>query len=1497
MFLIFDAEINSQFLIKDSIFEEISFKNGSYAFLITWSNTVIENSLFRNISCSRSIFFKSPNHITAFKSILIVKSCYFLMINGSGTGPISLLSNSNANLTFEDTFFSGIISGYSLFFPITAEKINYLFRNVTFSNIFFKFGYILFILKGQNAVILNCTFKEIFFYFPSIYRAVFRVLETKLIIDSSIFSNIRVYNGSGELIMVQNKADLQINNTIIDGLIVEGKGGIHISSESNFFFNCSQFRNSRNDDEGFIRLIDMKKIEVENSKFSNLSSFKYTLFFIENFENLTVGFCEFSNIIAGFESTVFFIIASKNVDSAIIFFKGNFFQNNVAKKSVGGGLSFLNCFSPIFIEDNIFTGSVADSGACIFADNVTSLYLTNCLFKDSYASTDGAVFFMMNVQKLQIKSSNFSNNMVNYGKGANIYLENCNLTIESTNFRGGSLDYEREMVQGSAIYAFYSGFIFGFDLKDCEFTRLTQDSSVIFITSDDKAKILINFQSLNFEEISSKNGNGILTLIQCVGLINQTKIANSLIYKGGNMIDLFNIGLEKEIELEKIKGNKLEIHRFISKNNIMFGNGIFFKVYNLEFIEFKDCEFLNNSIMNNFIAIEDFTTVSIVNLQCINNSIYDTNMQTKLFANFLNGSNINVNGVLFHNLSSLFFGVSSSDEIILHNISIFDHYDSNMDYFLLIEKTNRTVLSNWLVYNSKITCLNIKSETIRLEDITIEEIKLYLFASEAFLLYLSSESQNGEVFINNMILNNVNYGVIIDEVSKANISSFYLDNSQFSQNSFFALKLRTISTIFISNSNIHGITSGSGIIIQNLQNNFEGTIELFNSSINSCGSDTTGGLNITGNYLTKFSSMKFESNRGVPGSAFSFYTFSNSSKLFINNSQFSKNQTAYLIIPSIEFYENFKKTHHDFLQTSQLEFSSYTSEIRASIVENSSSITNYNKEDIVVLYSGQKIDIQLIAYDHFNRTSDTVDYMGVEILKGNSSNYEIFNTKAIFQKSLATILSFFIKLEPENITNEVIELKFGFGALNKKSSISNINYNFSIWIRMKPCDIGHILSSNICIECDYKSYSLEQNPSNLTQCIACPLNALCHYGRFIVPNKGFWNLNENDPEIIQCETKESCNNTCVEGYFGYVCHECQAHYGKTLIRRCKKCTDSYLNDHILRAVFKWLILALISCYQFQLINKLDDKKSKILLSLINIFVYHSNIFAMSSRFQEDFPVDFENFLEVQSVFSFFENNLYMIYCMYPGTRDSNFNILMFIYFLLIPVFQLVFIVIIFAFSRAFNFFLNKNNEKFDKKNILDIVCILFNNNFITLFYYFIGLVFFFNVNKKVSIYFMELGLNSQEFFILLFLIVLAIFLIYCVFFVYFVKKNKQYEILLLFDSDYKEKYKKIGFIHYICLFFTIVFSHYSFVGSTFSSFVKNVFMLYLGIIAGFKAYKSPSIQMFKILSLITLLVSFFQNFQVIMVLNSLFYVTIFIYVIKKTFFDNLEDYLFKKKLV
>ena len=1503
----YSALQNVQFQVNNSIFENINATEDDLGIIFIWTNMTIINTIFINIITYRGLFISSylPHPIL----ILHVKSCYFINITGTSFGTISFSSSVPQNITFEDSSFEHIYNKYLVFFPTTALVNNFVLRNLIFKKIFFGgTGFIVGVNNQQSLIAENCTFTDILYSSSSFMRGIFFTSEGSVVIESCLFSKINILNGNGVLILAQISSNVTINNSVIDELYIEGKGGITILEKSHFLFNCSVMKNSRNFDEGFMKITDVMNIQIEFSVFRNLSSLKYTLFYIQNFENLTVSHCNISGIVANVES---FISISSIYDenSSFIQFFNNKFENNSATV---GGLSFTQCKIPIFLINNSFSRCFSENGGCLYAENVENLYINQCQFQDSYASVDGAVLFLRKIGNLEIKYCDFLNNTVIYGKGGNIYLEDSNFTIENSNFIGEtSLLYQSEYIEGSALYLYYSSF-FSISLKNCEFTDLFQDSNVIFVSCANNALVSLEFQGLNFSGILSRYGNGVFTLMHCIGIINETRISDSILLKEGNFIEIFHKSLEESAEKENSDNmHKITINRLFFKNNTLKKSGFLLSFMYINSVKVLDSEFSDNSLKNSILQIKFFRNFSLNTVKSSNNSLRDNEGISRFFAQIMNGTYLQINAINFTGSIGLFLMIKSIEETsLITDITIMDHSESNLGYFFFIENSTRTIMTNWVIANSNISSLEIFCDILVIESIKLQEINLTIFPHEMasenlHILYISSKSQksqNAIVSIDKMLINSSEFGVIIEKVNIVNITSFFYDNWLFQRNSFPAVQLQSISLFSLTNSSIINITKGSGIVIKNSETSLFGTLNFFDSLIKSCGFDNVGGLNITGNFIASFSSVKFDSNRGSLASAFSFYSFSNYSSLSIENCEFLNNPTAILIIPNDNFYANFLTNNQEFLLTNQLNLTSYAHKIKAFAIFNQSSYERYNENDVISLYSGQQIDLQFIAHDHFDQISESVDYMTVEITKKDQVpiDYEILKSKAIFLKSSATILSFSILIKPWNIPKEPLHLQVGFGGRIKNNALFVGDYNFSMLILIKPCDIGHIILKNVCTECDGKGYSLVENPSNLTQCKPCPANALCEKGQKIVPKFGFWNLNEKDPAIIQCENEESCNITCLEGYFGYLCHECKPNYGKTLIRKCVGCEDSYYNYHFLRSILKWLVLALVSYYESLLIKKLSKEKNQIILAFINIFVYHSNILAMTARFQNEFPIDYENFLEAQSVFSFLENDIYLIYCLFQQLRDYRFNIAVFLYILVITCFQVLFILIIWSFFTVLNLLFKgkkkaknskeKEDSKERKNQLLNAICLVFANNFITLFYYFMGLVFFYNVNQKIPIFFMELGLNTGEFFIILFVIFFPIFMIYAAFIFSFVKKNKSFRRILVFDFKYKENFKLFGVIPYICLFLTILLSHYSFVGSTFSVFAKNIFMIYLGVIGAFNFCESKIVQNVKILSILILIISFFKNYKAIIVLNSLFYALIFVVIVKKAFF------LTKKKL-
>ena len=95
------------------------------------------------------------------------------------------------------------------------------------------------------------------------------------------------------------------------------------------------------------------------------------------------------------------------------------------------------------------------------------------------------------------------------------------------------------------------------------------------------------------------------------------------------------------------------------------------------------------------------------------------------------------------------------------------------------------------------------------------------------------------------------------------------------------------------------------------------------------------------------------------------------------------------------------------------------------------------------------------------------------------------------------------------------------------------------------------------------------------------------------------------------------------------------------------------------------------------------------------------------------------------------------------------------------------------------------------------------------------------------------------------------------------------------DAEYKEKLEKFLCLNYIVLIFFMILVQYSAIGRNWSSFIRNILMIYLGLISIFKMYKSIQVQTIKICSLIAIIVACSELDTATIILNSLFYCLIF----------------------
>ena len=142
-----------------------------------------------------------------------------------------------------------------------------------------------------------------------------------------------------------------------------------------------------------------------------------------------------------------------------------------------------------------------------------------------------------------------------------------------------------------------------------------------------------------------------------------------------------------------------------------------------------------------------------------------------------------------------------------------------------------------------------------------------------------------------------------------------------------------------------------------------------------------------------------------------------------------------------------------------------------------------------------------------------------------------------------------------------------------------------ISVNFRWCQPGEIQIGNVWSEWSVGSYSTTWNS---TECQNWPDNAVCQ-GKVIELDDGYWRINKNSTEIIECPNEEAClggfNDTstypvnCAEGYKGFLWNECETDgdekYERISENTWSKCPDPTLN--IIRIIgFGFLILIFLT---------------------------------------------------------------------------------------------------------------------------------------------------------------------------------------------------------------------------------------------------------------------------------------------------------------------------------
>lgn len=1435
------------FTIKNSYFSNISIISG-FHFLIEYSTMFIYNLTLENINCTYSIF--RDNHPTVY---LNVNSSLFFNIRGGTIGPILIASYPGAHVKFDYLTIMHIYAGKFVFLGINGDLL-FNFSNINFEYIFFEFGYFISLFENQSFYITNSSFKNFYYESPSTFDGIFLSNGGLINIESTLFSYFQIPFGSGDFIFAR-ETFIFINNSNFENNYIYGKGGIRSWNSSGIYLISTIFQSCINDKEGILQFIDSTVIQINSSSFFKIRSLKYSVFFIKNFESLTIHNCNFQKNIADFEFSVFWItnqISLPNENSSFII-SDCFFEEN--SQINGGVISFESVTIPIKIRNCFFNVSNIETGGFIYLLSIKNISIEDSKFKLATVTYLGGAVYMIDIAFIYVKNCIFLENIIVDGEyGGNLYIENSNALIELATFQGFSSNKNlRTSQKGSAIFALLRKGSNTFQLNDCSFYNFFQKSDLIRIESLNAVDLLI--ENMVFFGIYSTEGNGILTCFNCKLDSRNLTITNSF--------SIFAI-----IEISNNMDTNLSIFDFSFINCSYEENGNFLKLtQNFESIDINNGKFIANFYRNSFIYVQSSPKTNLSNIYCNENRANSQNIISNSLLEINEGKVIYLNIFRFNDSDSSF--LTTYCEIInINNIYIENSTQQYLEKFMEIRSSNSLNISNFTIKNSNLGIIYGFSKYTNLEKIYLNGIQL-TNSDKNELFNLEYEYNQGSAFIDLFESFNTTSLMKIKNFQSLIMQNVILNNA-ISTKICTGINMIMISNMQINNVNFYNLSENGLIIQQNNANNPFSKINIANSIFVSCGKLETSigaAINITGNLDAIFENLTFNYNMALKWSAFTLYSWTNVSNFKLNNCNFFENKAANdldgsIIIPKEEFYQEFISENELLIQ--KINISSFPTKVKTIINGNVILL-----DSIIQAYSGEEVNIKLEVLDHFNQTVPSFPNLRVEI-KHSNPNIMLVNYETFFFNGIAEFPKFYILIPPENISNTSYILEIDY--LNKNGIILQ-NFPIKIKLQIKQCDTGRIIFSNYCFACSDNTYSLVEKPTSKEICHPCTSNAKC-LSKTIIPNFGYWNFKRESDKIIKCKNFDSCSivflngttiKTCSEGYFGNMCNECQANYGKTVTKKCIECTESEIVLQIFLFFIKSIFLSSLIFIQYRLCIK-DNENNRILINLLNVFLQHTFLFSLLMSFQDKFSEIEEIFLLIQSILTFKEDNFVLVNCLFPDISKISLYYLIFVYFVVIVSVHFIFLIGISIIHR----YISKKREAV---RFFDLLCLCGYNNSIIFFQYFLGLIcplFLDDSKYPFSAKFTELKFDDFNFFTILFLLSLEGLLLCIVGGFLFIKKKAIPSIVFL-ESQYTKNFEKIAVINFIIALFSIIASEYSYFMYAYPIIMKNIVAILFIIFLSFEVVSSKFIQFFKMLSVLIFIVFYTLNFYFVIFLNCLFY--------------------------
>jgi predicted outer membrane repeat protein len=1153
----------SNAIIEDTTFTHSSTINDASVMQIGGSNVTIKDCLFSNNQ--KSTINKSVQEIYLFNTVDITfQNCSF-----QNNSKFIDAANDNQMLRVLDSNFTSngmrSLSAISLDSSLTGIIEGCIFSNGSTAS----GGALKLSLTNGSLLISNCEFigNEADSGGAVTTSSSLAVVE----FTNCLFKNNKATHGSGGAIYIGDEATLtsfhdcqfirneaseaggaifmlshgtlvvNTSNFIENQALKLGGGAIYADSQNTItILSCLVIKNQANNGGGGMEFgYDHLSITLHDTSFISNEARIYGiggLHIISKNKNIHILNCLFLRNIGSTSGGCVLGTDNLNVE-----FRNTHFMNNIAEYE-GGGLMIDSFNTYLNLYDCIFENNTADLGAGISIGVENSLiFLFDCSFVNNIARSEGGGIALLSWNGIIISNSIFLENHGTQGGGLYIYSNNVVSLLHLQIINNTASD------NGGGVYLAF------------------QNRNNYY-------------EKLSFSSNSAIDGGGLYLQSGNENLLirysNFTK-NNALQHGGGMFIQDSNVGVIVEFCV------------FEENMASLYGGGIMLQSANYEFLIFSSRFQRNSAIsaggtIHSSLFNENFTIMKSEIFDSsaeYGGSVYIGNDHHRILLDQViisHSSAGNVGGGLF---------VSPfNDQLEIVNCSF-------LECFSLQEGA---AIYSYADVNTLIATEISGSRSSVLAGVWINGRRTYVSQSIFRNNYATDVDATGCLTVTDGDLLQINRTQFLSSGSYhgGGLSAFLVDDLQISASDFFNLTGSVGGAVVVEESASVEITStnflrnsggvGAAVIMTSVQSLLLNESNFFFNL-----GDYYGGAMILSETTGTLLNSSFINNTAARGDGAALYIDSSSISLlsnrFIHNSADLGGGTVFWI--SYSMYEPF-----GFLDPNLNQFALNSASYGANWATEGSQLSPSPLEIEITQYGVPIPHVLVSLLDEYNQLVNTHSSFVIRAFVSTSQICDTFpgyvtgEISEIGSRGIANFSSLQVYCAP----GFSLSLQFqGF-------IYDNVFISTSITLSFRHCVRGEYYSAQECIPCEFGTYSLSDDNSDLSQmnqisvCRPCPAHTISCEAAELVLEKGYWRISVDSDSIQACPFGESAclggttagDDSCAVGYEGPLCAVCSSGYAlQSSTKTCVPCSDASsgldVSDIILFSVIAVLVICCI----------------------------------------------------------------------------------------------------------------------------------------------------------------------------------------------------------------------------------------------------------------------------------------------------------------------------------